>query len=58
MHKKSKFNIEKIDEKKLFESTIWVHFSKIKDLRVQDNQKYCFEHLYYLDCLRNDQWSK
>ena len=40
--------VQKIDEEKLFSSSIWKHFSKIQDPRVQDNQKYQFEHLIIL----------
>jgi len=35
----------RIDEEKLFTSTIWRHFSVLRDPRVQDNQKYKFKHL-------------
>jgi len=36
---------QRIDEGKLFTSTIWKHFSILRDPRVQDNQKYKFHHL-------------
>jgi predicted transposase YbfD/YdcC len=36
---------QRIDEEKLFTSTIWRHFSVLQDPRVQDNQKYSFRHL-------------
>jgi predicted transposase YbfD/YdcC len=36
---------QRIDEEKLFSSTIWKHFSILRDPRVQDNQKYPFRHL-------------
>jgi predicted transposase YbfD/YdcC len=36
---------QKIDEEKLFTTTIWKHFSILRDPRVKDNQKYPFKHL-------------
>jgi len=36
---------QKIDEEKLFTSTMWRHFSVLRDPRVKDNQKYPFKHL-------------
>jgi predicted transposase YbfD/YdcC len=40
--------VQKIDEEKLFSNSIWKHFSNVQDPRVQDNQKYRFEHLIIL----------
>lgn len=37
--------VQRIDEEKLFTSTIWKHFSSVRDPRVKDNQKYPFRHL-------------
>jgi hypothetical protein len=40
-----KHSAQRINEEKLFTSTIWKHFSILRDPRVKDNQKYSFRHL-------------